>query len=148
MIDRTFFAHENPDKEDVADRVNHEGIHWSRVAENLYRSEGFHESQIAPSAVKGWIDSPGHYENMLSLTTYTGIGVASVGLNYYVTQVFIEADRAHMEDKGVIYDNDNLETPQGESGGVHINRGYVLLVLAIIVILLGRDAERRNRRSR
>lgn len=42
-----------------------------------------------PAAVKGWMDSPGHRDNILGKYTITGVGIAiAKDGSYYMTQLF------------------------------------------------------------
>lgn len=148
MLKRTYFKHENPEGEKVAERVSKEGIHWSLVAENLYFSSGFPKNQIAQSAVNGWIKSEGHYQNMLSDSTFTGIGVSSQDLTFYITQVFVEASEEHMRKMGDIYDNANLDELATEKSTHKINQNYIIIGIFVFIIIIGKDAERRNRKYR
>lgn len=46
-------------------------------------------SQLANKVVQGWMDSPGHRQNILeSRFTHTGIGIARKGEYYYITQMY------------------------------------------------------------
>jgi len=75
MAARGFFAHEDPVRGDLADRMDGSGIEWKRCAENLYAENG--NANPADEAVKAWLQSPGHRKNMLdSLFSESGVGVA------------------------------------------------------------------------
>jgi hypothetical protein len=148
MLQNNFFDHENLLGEKPADRISKEGIQWTLVAENLYESTGYAKYQIAQSAVNGWINSEGHYLNMLSDTTYTGIGIASSDTTYLVTQVFVEASKAHMQEMGIIYDNEKLEQKSPEKDSFQFNQTYFIIAVSVFIILIGRDARRRNRNMR
>jgi uncharacterized protein YkwD len=91
MIDEEFFDHVDPAGESVADRVRAADIGFTVVGENLYGAE-------APAgmldhverSVSGWMDSPGHRENILrDVFTQTGVGMAREGDVVRVTQVFL-----------------------------------------------------------
>jgi uncharacterized protein YkwD len=89
MYDRGFFAHVDPKRGDLTERLKQAGIEWGAIAENIYMQQG-HEDPIR-RAVKGWMNSPGHRRNILSdRYTQTGIGVFTSpnGTDYY-TQVFL-----------------------------------------------------------
>jgi len=59
-----------------------------RVAENLYATKS--TSQIARQALKSWIESPGHKENMEDDWIYTGVGVVkSRDGEYFIAQLFV-----------------------------------------------------------
>jgi uncharacterized protein YkwD len=71
-----FFAHEDPRRGDLADRLDSSGIDWNRCAENLYEEKG-QWNNLAASAVKAWLGSPGHRRNMLDSTfSEAGVGAA------------------------------------------------------------------------
>ncbi len=148
MLINNFFEHKNLNGEEPADRVDNHNIRYSAVAENLYHSTGVFKSDIAYSAFKGWKDSSGHYINMLSETSYTGIGIAVQDTTYYITQVFIEASESHMKEKGAIFDNDNLPHVDAEDSSGGINQTFIIIGIVVIIIVIGKDAERRNRRYR
>ncbi|MFC1864481.1 CAP domain-containing protein [Chloroflexota bacterium] len=45
--------------------------------------------ELASEITRGWMESPGHRQNILSSQfTHTGIGIAKDGIYYYVTQIF------------------------------------------------------------
>ena len=63
-------------------RVSAEGFRWSSVAENVAMGYG-----SVADVMRGWINSPGHYNNIVgSSYRYMGWGCSSSG-NYW-TQVF------------------------------------------------------------
>lgn len=77
-----------------AERSGAQGYDHCMVAENIamqYSSRGFSAPQLAQGFVQGWIDSPGHRENLLSATaTDMGLAVArspSTG-RWYAVQMF------------------------------------------------------------
>jgi len=63
-------------------------ISYRQIAENVGYNSGYVDP--AKQAVEGWIDSPGHEENMTGDYDLTGIGIArnSKG-EYYFTQIFV-----------------------------------------------------------
>ena len=68
-----WFAHEGPDGSTIKSRAEAAGYSgWRYLSENLYR--GFY-GDSAESIVQAWVDSPGHYSNMLG-EQITEIGVA------------------------------------------------------------------------
>ena len=89
MAVRDFFSHVNPDGESPFDRLVAAGIDFSWAGENI----AWYPS--AESAVVGWINSPGHYANMVNANfRKIGIGVykldpESAG-NFYYVQVFTD----------------------------------------------------------
>jgi hypothetical protein len=75
-------------------RAKQHGYEYCIVLENIayaYRSTGFTEEGLAEKFTQGWIDSPGHRENMLDRdVTETGVAVAHSDQsgNYYAVQMF------------------------------------------------------------
>ncbi|MEO0409944.1 MAG: CAP domain-containing protein [Cyanobacteria bacterium P01_A01_bin.135] len=80
--------------------VSHEGfdgrveaiaksVDYRSAAENVAYNEGY--SSPGEQAVQGWLESPGHLENIRGDYDLTGVGVAQSGQAYYFTQIFIEA---------------------------------------------------------
>ena len=44
-----------------------EGLIWSGIAENIFlMPSGYYKSEIASEIVDGWMESPGHRENILT----------------------------------------------------------------------------------
>jgi uncharacterized protein YkwD len=73
----------------LAQRVRAGGISYSVVGENLFKS--INAPEPVPLAVKGWMNSPGHRENILRTEfTETGVGVWRKGNTYYITQLFMK----------------------------------------------------------
>ena len=63
-------------------------IPYLRVSENVAYNQGYNDP--ASNAVKGWIKSEGHRQNMIGNYNLTGIGVArNQQGEYYFTQIFI-----------------------------------------------------------
>ena len=91
MASEGFFSHTGPGGEDVVDRLNEAGVkRYRSVGENIFFSQN--ERNVPRTAVRGWLESPGHRKNMLSPDyTETGLGLATAAENkVYVTQVFLE----------------------------------------------------------
>ncbi len=84
MIDRNFFAHENPDKKRNADRIKEAGYSYRRCAENIAKN---HPNAI--NAHEAYMNSSGHRSNILLDVKYVGIGVRMVQGSILQTQVFI-----------------------------------------------------------
>lgn len=70
-----------------ARKMSHNGFHLrlgaaetyygiGQLRENVYWSKGFAKAQIPQAVVQGWIDSPGHRQNLLAANSVCGIGVA------------------------------------------------------------------------
>lgn len=73
MADREYFAHESPEGDGPATRVSQAGYEFSRVGENIFRSQPTPEE-----VVEGWMNSPGHCENIMT-PGFTEIGVGYIG---------------------------------------------------------------------
>jgi len=88
MAVENFFSHEAPSGETFEDRIRKSRIEFSRIGENIYKCTNL--PKPAESAVKAWLNSPGHRHNLLTVEyTETGIGVWKQGKTYYFTQDFI-----------------------------------------------------------
>lgn len=88
MATKNFFSHVDPEGDGPAERVRAGGLSYRIVAENLFKSTNAPEP--VPLAVKGWMASPGHRENILrGGVTETGVGVWREGDTYYITQLFM-----------------------------------------------------------
>jgi uncharacterized protein YkwD len=89
MAARRFFAHRDPVRGDIAERLNASHIEWRNCAENLSQERGYDDPVAV--AVQGWLESPGHRKNMLDkVMTQTGVGVAIEGLDtVLIVQDFI-----------------------------------------------------------
>ena len=82
MVEREFFAHQNPDGESPFDRLREAGIDWSGAAgENI--AWGY---PTAAAVLAGWLGSPGHRAN-LETCGYTHHGVGLEGTHW--THLFI-----------------------------------------------------------
>lgn len=85
MINRKFFAHNDPDGKSPFDRMKAAGINYSYAGENLAINSN------VTTAEQAFMNSPGHRANILS-PNYTDVGV---GVRYdakgsaYVVQEFI-----------------------------------------------------------
>ena len=87
MAWRNYFAHVNPDGDGPFDRLAAAGITYRAAGENLAFNNHPNPARVA---VNGWMNSPGHRENILfEAFTHAGMGVAYDGNGgYYFTQVF------------------------------------------------------------
>jgi uncharacterized protein YkwD len=88
MIDRNFFAHQNPSGQNAGARVQAQGYSWSAVGENIAAGQ-----RSVKQVMDGWMASSGHCNNIMS-ANYTEVGVACVikandpnNYGYYWTMV-------------------------------------------------------------
>lgn len=90
MARDNFFSHTGSDGSTLSGRVRAGGIFYWVVGENLFRSRNAPHPQPVPLAIQGWMNSPGHRENILRpVFAETGIGVWREGNTYYITQLFL-----------------------------------------------------------
>lgn len=83
MSANNYFEHDSQDGRDVGNRVTAAGFSWTAVAENI--AQGY---PTAAAVVKGWMNSPGHRQNIQNCTyTHIGVGYAAKGGPYW-TQDF------------------------------------------------------------
>lgn len=90
MADEGFFDHYDRQGASVVDRARRARIKgWHKIGENLFYCE--RSSQFVGLAVRGWLRSPAHRDNMFdSSWTATGIGIARASNGQiYVTEVFV-----------------------------------------------------------
>ncbi|WP_414550742.1 CAP domain-containing protein [Anabaena sp. CCY 0017] len=88
MAENNFFSHTGNDGSTLQDRVGAGGIIYWVVGENLFKSTNV--PQPVKVAVDGWMESPGHRENILRpVFTETGVGVWRVNNTFYITQLFL-----------------------------------------------------------
>ncbi len=89
MVERHYFAHSDPEGRMVDARADGAGIHWRSVGENIARNRGFKDP--AEVAVREWMKSEGHRENILDARyRETGIGVwVAPDKTVYFTQIFL-----------------------------------------------------------
>jgi uncharacterized protein YkwD len=90
MARRHYFAHTEPGGKGVFTLLREAGIDYGYAAENIHMSRGVSRAEAAETAMRGWINSPGHRANMLAKQpTHLGVGVAQAANGaYYSTQVF------------------------------------------------------------
>ena len=91
MLRRGYFDHRSPEGLRPVDRVVRQGVHLQCCSENLYSIRYGPEDpvEMATRVVNGWMDNPGHRENILSpLFSFVGVGVASIDRNVMITQLF------------------------------------------------------------
>ena len=72
MASRNYFAHTSPEGGSASTRTTAAGYVWSAVGENI--AAGYPD---AAAVVQGWMDSPGHCQNIMS-SGFTQIGMACV----------------------------------------------------------------------
>ena len=81
MVERDFFAHENPDGASPFDRLSAAGVTYSRAAENI--AWGYSSAQ---AVLDGWIGSDGHRRNLENCAlTHHGVGLT----DWHWTHVFV-----------------------------------------------------------
>lgn len=89
MAERQFFDHYDPVHGDLRARLAQNGLtDWEKYGENLFMGSLWDD--IARTAARAWLNSPGHRRNLLyPLFSRTGIGIAvnKYG-NLYVIQIF------------------------------------------------------------
>jgi uncharacterized protein YkwD len=91
-----FAGHTDPDRGDVAARLNTAGVRWAVCGENLFQEKGW-DDPANLAVVFWWYSTSGHQENLLDPRyTQSAIGVvrAEDG-TFFVTQIFIRPPAAH-----------------------------------------------------
>ena len=106
MVNRGFFSHVNPDGEAPRDRLHLAGYTCSKMSgENIYQNNLYSRvtirgnqktydlnssEQIAETTVSGWMNSPGHRQNILQKSySRTGLGAAiAPNGQILITQIF------------------------------------------------------------
>lgn len=90
-----FAGHDDPERGNVAARLNTAGIGWSRCAENLFMEKGW-DDPVNYAAVFWWY-SPGHQANLLNPDfTETGVALAKGDDDaWFVTQIFLTPPPRH-----------------------------------------------------
>ena len=105
IIDPAISAQAKAHSEEMAKTgtMNHDGfdnriksiaqtVTYRSAAENVATNIGNNQPDIV--ALQGWIDSPGHYRNLVGRYDLTGIGVAQDAKGeYYFTQIFIRKQK-------------------------------------------------------
>jgi uncharacterized protein YkwD len=77
-------SHTGSDGSDMGQRITRAGYRWGSAAENV--ASGFTSAQ---SVFNGWMNSPGHRDNILSNHVHMGVGAATGGDGVmYWTQKF------------------------------------------------------------
>jgi uncharacterized protein YkwD len=98
MLIRKYFSHVNPDNLSPRDRlIPAYSLTFSRSGENIWSGSGHDASDsllLARLIVDSWMTSPGHRANLLNPDyTHVGVGVAAMGREIRVTQVFVKLAR-------------------------------------------------------
>ena len=108
MVNREYYAHENPEGEGPGDRVRHGGLDCEAVGENIagtwYQKEvetnggskrHTNPEELADGVVDQWLNSLSHRNNMLDPRwEETGVGVVyTADREVIVTQKFCEVTR-------------------------------------------------------
>ncbi len=91
MANENFFGHYDSDGNSVVERAkDHRIKKWLKLGENLFQGKGY--TKIATVAVKGWLESPTHRDNIYDEDwTHTGIGVYKTrDGETFITQVFMQ----------------------------------------------------------
>ncbi|MBI4550755.1 MAG: CAP domain-containing protein [Candidatus Latescibacteria bacterium] len=93
MLTRRFFAHVNPDGQNAADRIALQHRRLIGVTgENIWSGSGYvitNRRQLAETIIDGWMQSPGHRENILRREyTHLGVGVSVRNCEIRATQNF------------------------------------------------------------
>ncbi|MGW1376057.1 CAP domain-containing protein [Streptomyces sp. NPDC002446] len=71
MAARNYYEHNSPEGVDPGTRMTNAGFQWGSWAENIFKSP-----KDPATAVKGWMESPGHRANILNCSyKSTGVGV-------------------------------------------------------------------------
>lgn len=77
-------SHTGSDGSNMAQRIERAGFPWRRAAENVAFGQ-----RTPADVVAAWMNSPGHRNNILSVNTHLGVGLAySASGAPYWTQVF------------------------------------------------------------
>ena len=72
MAQQGYFAHKNKQGNEVSQRAEAQGYRWRHIGENISRGQS-----SAAEAVAGWINSPGHCQNLMNPRfTEFGAGIA------------------------------------------------------------------------
>jgi uncharacterized protein YkwD len=90
MAQKNFFGHVSPDGSTLVQRIQSARINYWFVGENLFKSVNI--SDPVPASIDGWMNSPGHRENILRPEfAETGVGVWRQGNTFYFTQLFLRS---------------------------------------------------------
>lgn len=91
----TSFSHTRPNGQSpfsvFTDSAEAPNYNYTVIGENLGMAthHRLNQAEVTDLIFNGWVDSPGHYENMINPSfTEIGVGVASDGEAIYITQLF------------------------------------------------------------
>ena len=91
----TSFSHTRPNGQSpfsvFTDSAEAPNYNYTIIGENLGMAthHRLNQAEVTDLIFNGWVDSPGHYENMINPSfTEIGVGVASDGEAIYITQLF------------------------------------------------------------
>lgn len=92
MVRNDYFAHEDLSGNFMSYYIEKDGVKYSSWGENLSWNSGYNfknSYEAAQFFVKGWMDSPGHKENILNANFQEiGVGVINSGNEYFGIQQF------------------------------------------------------------
>lgn len=90
MASQDFFSHTSPAGELMVQQVQKARIFYFVLGENLFKCTNI--PKPVPASVQGWMESPGHRENILRPEyRETGTCVWRLGNTYYFTQLFMRS---------------------------------------------------------
>lgn len=84
MFDKQYFSHDSPEGLNVNDLAENNGYEYIIIGENLALGNFLNDKEL----VQGWMDSPGHRENILN-RRYQEIGVTVMKKNYQGKETWI-----------------------------------------------------------
>ena len=84
MSSNGYFSHTSPTHGSPFDQMKAHGVSYSSAAENIAMGQ-----RTAEAVVKGWMESPGHRQNILT-PDFTHIGIGYDEDGHYWTQQFIK----------------------------------------------------------
>ncbi|MFJ7936849.1 CAP domain-containing protein [Sporosarcina sp. NPDC096371] len=84
MASKNYFSHTSPTYGSPFDQMKANGVTYKAAAENIAMGQ-----RTAEEVVKGWMESPGHRQNILT-SSYTHIGIGYDKNGNYWTQQFIQ----------------------------------------------------------
>ena len=92
MLNRNYFSHSDPEGRSLKDRLS-ANLSARQWGENIWTGRGYDPRQVrslAQKIVVGWMNSPGHRENILAPNySHLGVGVMAKNQEIRATQVFI-----------------------------------------------------------